>query len=392
VPGRPRQIARKFGLFSSTWLLLFSTAVTSANQDYPNGFADDPDFFPIGVWQQSPARAPAYKAIGVNTFVGLWQGPTEDQLTTLAKYDMFVVASQNDVALHSKNRGIIKAWLYGDEPDNAKPIGLGLYGSCVPANEVVRQTQQMKAQDGTRPVMINFGQGIANKYWKGRGPCTGDEDYYSVASRNVDILSFDIYPVGSETAQIKGKLEYVARGVTRLMNLAVNGQRVWTVIETTALDPARAVTPVELRAEVWMAIIHGARGLVYFVDEFSPAFREDAIFRHPEVVRQVAQENQLIKSLASVLNSPTLSGTIAVQSSEPIDILAKRVKNTLYVFAVAMANRASQPRFTLGGLHGTEVHVVGEKRGIAMTQGAFEDAFDGYGVHIYEIPLNDTAN
>ena len=37
--------------------------------------------------------------------------------------------------------------------------------------------------------------------------------------------------------QVKGKLEYVARGVSRLMNLAVGDQKVWAVIETTALDP-----------------------------------------------------------------------------------------------------------------------------------------------------------
>ena len=387
-----QQIANTFRYVFSIWLLLFSAAAASAGEDYPNGFPNDASFFPIGVWLQSPARAPAYKAIGINTFVGLWKGPTEDQLATLTKYDMFVVASQNNVALHSINRGVIKGWLHGDEPDNAQPIGLGLYGNCVPATEVVRKTQEMKAHDSTRPVMINFGQGIANEFWRGRGPCTGDENYYSIAARDADILSFDIYPVGSDTPQVKGKLEYVARGVSRLAKLAVNGQRAWAVIETTALDPAVAVTPAQLRSEVWMAIIHGAQGIVYFVHEFSPTTREDAIFSHPNVVNQVAQENELIWSLASILNSSALSGIISVQSSVPIATMAKRYKNTLYIFAVAMTNSASQPRFTLGELNGTEARVVGEKRNVAITRGAFEDAFGGYGVHIYEIPLNGGAD
>src|SRR5579863_7936901 len=63
-------------------------------ENYKNGFSPDPNFFPVGVWLQSPARAPAYKAIGINTYVGLWNGPTEDQLAALAKYEMFVVAPQ----------------------------------------------------------------------------------------------------------------------------------------------------------------------------------------------------------------------------------------------------------------------------------------------------------
>ena len=50
----------------------------------------------------------------------------------------------------------------------------------------------------------------------------------------------------------------------------------------------------------------------------------------------MAKENELIKSLAGVLNSPSLSETIGVQSSAPIDVLAKQIGNTLYVFAVAM--------------------------------------------------------
>lgn len=162
--------------------------------------------------------------------------------------------------------------------------------------------------------MINFGQGTANEFWRGRGPCNGDENYYSVAARDVDILSFDIYPVSSPTRQVNGKLEYVARSVTRLTKLAVDAQKVWAVIETTALLPGHAVTPAQLRAEVWMAIIHGAQGIVYFVHEFAPTFREDAIFRHPEVVNEVANENELIKSLAPVLNSPNLGGTVTNQA------------------------------------------------------------------------------
>lgn len=370
----------------TTFSVLGLVAASSTCQDYANGFPSDPGFFPIGVWTQSPARAPAYKAIGINTFVGLWKGPTEDQLAALTHYDMFVVASQNEVGLHSTNRGIIKGWLHDDEPDNARPIGFGLHGTCIPAIEVVRRTQEMKARDNTRPVVINFGQGVANKFWWGRGRCDGDENYYSVAARDADILSFDIYPVSSPIPQVHGKLEYVARGVTRLMNLAIGAQKVWAVIETTALLPGHAVTPAQLRTEVWMAVIHGARGIVYFVHEFAPAFREDAIFRHPDVVNQVANENELIKSLAPVLNSPNVDGAVTVQSRVPIATMTKRYQNTTYIFAIGMTNSASRPRFLLQGFDQATALVIGEERDVTITGGVLEDSFDGYGVHIYKTP------
>jgi hypothetical protein len=397
TPCARRQVVAAFRYLRPIWpvaffVLMFGMVAASAGEGYPNGFPNNPNFIPIGVWQQSPSLASAYKTIGINTFVGLWDGPTESQLAALAKYDMFVVASQNDVGLHSINRGIIKAWLHDDEPDNAQPIGPGLYGTCVPATEVVRRTHEMKAHDNTRPVVINFGQGVANKFWQGRGSCNGDDGYYSAAARDVDMLSFDIYPVASKTPQIKGKLEYVARGVTRLIDLAVDGQKVWAAIETTALDPEHAVTPAQVRAEVWMAIIHGARGIVYFVHEFAPTFRADAIFRHPDVVGEVAKENGLIKSLASVLNSPNLDGAIDVQPSEPIATMVKKYQNTMYIFAVAMTNSASHPRFTLEKSSGADALVVGENRSVPITGGIIEDAFGGYSVHIYEIPLIDAGN
>jgi hypothetical protein len=375
-----------------TWLtilsaLLLSVPATSAREVFPNGFPNDSGFFPIGVWNQSPARAPAYKAIGINTFVGVWKGPTEDQLAALTQYDMFVVASQNDVGLHSANRRIIKGWLHDDEPDNAQPIGFGLHGSCIPAIEIVRRTQEMKMHDNTRPIMINFGQGVANEFWRGRGPCSGDENYYSAAARGVDILSFDIYPLSSLIPQVRGKLEYIGSGVTRLMTLAVDDQKVWAVIEA-----ANAVAPAQLRAEVWMAIIHGVRGIVYFVHEFTPTFREDGIFRHPELVTKVADENKLIKSLATVLNSSNWGGTVTVQSRVPISTMTKRYQDTIYIFAIAMTNAASRPQFVVGGIKESRAFVVGEQRDVTVTQGVFEDSFDGYGVHIYEIPLTSALS
>jgi hypothetical protein len=351
-----------------------------------NGFPNDADFFPIGVWSQSPGNAASYKAIGINTFVGLYEGPTEQQLAALAEQNMFAVAEQNDIGLNSLNRHVVKAWMQGDEPDNAQPIGLGLHGSCVPAIEVARRTRQMKDRDPTRPVMINFGQGVANEFWRGRGRCNGDQGYYNIAIQGADILSYDIYPVASQTPQVKGRLEYVARGVTNLMKRAGNEQRVWMALETTALDPAHRPSAAQVRAEVWMALIHGATGIFYFVHEFKPNFREDAVFRYPDIVEELTKTNRTIKSLAAVLKSPSMTGTVAVSSTTPIATMVKVFENTTYIFAVAMQNSPSTVRITVGDGHDINARVIGEARSVSIVQGSFEDQFEGYGVHLYQIP------
>lgn len=355
--------------------------------DFPNGFPTDTHFFPIGVWDQSPSRAARYKAIGINTFVGLDKGPTEEQLSQLASQNMFAVVAQNDVGLTTRHPDVIRAWMQEDEPDNAQPMLFGMaHVTCVPANEVARRSREMKERDPTRPVMINFGQGVANEFWRGRGLCNGDQAYYNTAGQGADILSFDIYPVGSRTPQVKDKLEYVAQGVSNLVNMANNGQSVWAVIESSALNPAHRPTPAQVRAEVWMALIHGAAGIVYFVHEFEPTFREDAIFRYSDMVEEITRTNRLIRSLAPALKSPNLSGKVLIESRVPIATMVKVYEGTIYLFAVAMRNTPSSVRVTIAGGHRTNVRVIDEDRTLAISRGVFEDDFKGYGVHLYQIP------
>ena len=53
----------------------------------------------------------------------------------------------------------------------------------------------------------------------------------------------------------------------------------------------------------WMAIVRGARGLVYFVHEWQPNFSSNAIFRYPEITAAVTELNAEIRGLAPVINS-----------------------------------------------------------------------------------------
>jgi hypothetical protein len=271
--------------------LMIGNRAALADGTFRNGFPADTGFFPIGVWLQSPERAPRYQAMGINTIVGLYEGPTEAQLAELAKHGMFAIAEQNDIALGSVNGAVIKGWMQADEPDNAQPIGNGQYGPCIAVAEVARRSRTMKARDPTRPVLLNFGRGVADESWPGRGACTGDLDYYDAAIAGADILAFDIYPVASDTPHVRGRLEYVARGIANLKRRAAGGQAIWGVIETTAIEARQHVTPAELRAEIWMALIHGATGIVYFVHEWIGGFREDGIFRYPDTVAAVTKAN-----------------------------------------------------------------------------------------------------
>jgi hypothetical protein len=366
-------------------LTLCDAAQSSDIETFRNGFPADPNFFPVGVWLQEPRNAAEFKSIGVNTFVGLWQGPTEAQLSELAARGMFAVADQNETALRSQNARVIRGWMQPDEPDNAQTSALGGFGPCVPAATVRERTREMKRRDATRPVMINFGQGLANPYWKGRGSCTGDTEYYDIAMQGADIVSSDIYPVTSTIDPVRGKLEYVARATDELIRRARSGQTVWAVMETTFIQSQQRVTPEQLRAEIWMALIHGAKGIIYFVHEWTGGFREDGIFRHPEIVEEAKRNNQLIQTLAPVLNSGNVRNLVKV-SSPSISIMVKKYEDALYIFAVAMDQNAVTARLQLPVQDGT-AEVLGEARSIPFHGGILQDRFAGYGVRLYRVAL-----
>ncbi len=360
---------------------------------YANGLPTDPSYFPIGVWLQSPRFAPEYRAIGVNLFVGLYKGPTEDQLAELARNRMPVIATQNRVGLSSPNAKMIRGWMQGDEPDNAQSSIWGFDGSCIPAGEVARRSLAIKAMDPTRPVFLNFGRGVADPSWRGRGRCTGDLDYYVKAAIGADILSFDIYPVASDTLALAGQLDAPSRGVERLRAAARNGQRVWAIIETTHINSPRSrVTPDQLRSEALLALIQGANGLVYFAHEWTGGFRGDGLFRYPEIVQAVKDTNALVRRLAPVLNSPTIEGRITLSGAVPVATMLKQYDGELYLFAGSTAAKTGAVTFSIEGVSNARVEALDEERRLRLSNGEFSGAFDrGYQVHVYRISAHDRS-
>jgi len=353
-------------------------------------FPAQPDFIPVGVWLQNPRHAAYFRALGINTFVALWKGPTEAQLAEIANNGMYAVTEQNDTAFNSPHAHVIRAFMQPDEPDNAQRIAPGVHGDCVMPAEIRSRYEALKARDGSRPVLLNFGQGVANRGWVGRGSTCAKLDhdaYYREASRGADILSFDIYPpTDYRQPSVYGRLELVGDGVASLKRWSRPGQAVWAVIGAAHVnDPNRRPTVAEIRAQVWMALIHGARGLVYFLHEWQPSFREDAIFRYPEIAAGIGRINAEVEKLAPVLNASTPPLEVKVEAPVRIATLARRQGGSIYILAVSMEGRAARASFMLPGGGDIAGVALGEDRAVAARGGVLADDFPAYGVHLYRL-------
>lgn len=369
---------------------------------WKNGPAASEDFFPIAVWLQNPANAARFKAAGINLYVGLWRGPTASQLDQLKAAGMRVICSQNRLGLENRDNPVIAAWMHGDEPDNAQSLGEGKgWGPPVPAERIVRDYERIRAADPDRPVLLNLGQGVAWNNWVGRGVRRNHPEDYPEYVKGCDIASFDIYPVVHDSPEVKGRLEFVAAGVKRLVNWAGPDRLVWTCIECTHIsNPPAKATPAQVRSEVWMALIHGSRGLIYFVHQFRPEFREAALLDDPEMLAGVTAINQRIHSLAPVLNSPSISEGVEVKvhgssgaagvsagpvSFPPIAWMQKRSNGETYLFTVNMRNETVRASFSLASTPNAAVEVLDENRELSLSQREFSDEFKPYEAHLYRI-------
>ncbi len=379
------------------------------------------DYFPLAVWLQSPRNAAKYKDLGINLYVGLWKGPTEEQLAELKRAGMQVICAQNEVGLRHRNDPIIVGWMHGDEPDNAQPKKGGGYGPAIPPAEIIRRYLVMKANDPDRPVLLNLGQGIANEDWIGIG-CHWIEYYRYV--RGADIISYDIYPANSmdrfcpkkkgglqaatgpfEVDTPKGKvtvnlepiwsgkdcLFLVAKGVMRLRELTCDLKPIWNAIEVTHIrKDGVQPTPEMVRAEVWMSIIAGSKGIIYFCHTWYPKFNEWVPLTDRQVGEAMRKVNSEVTALAAAINAPHPGDIVSVEATGDAPVLAtwRYYDGAIYIFAVCMRAIPTAAVFTVRPrVRVTGVEVIGEGRRLRLNNRSFSDSFEPWEVHLYRIPV-----
>jgi hypothetical protein len=376
------------------WLVigLSFIEILSSGQNIGN-IADDPNFFPIAVWVQNPANAAAYKSNGINMFVGIWGGLDKVKFDYLKAAGVKVICDQNDFGLSRTNESTIYAWMHGDEPDNAQMNRkTRSYDPCIDPAVIIKSYEEVRRKDPLRPVYLNLGQGVSYINYIGRGTCRGDIDKYKVSAngylKGCDIASFDIYPVNNIDEETQNNLWYVAKGIDSLNNWTDKSKPVWCWIECTKIAERnpRKPTTAEVKAEVWMALIHGADGFGYFCHSFIPPADDAALLHDTVMIEAVKSINQQVTELAPVLNSPDTRGFATVVSSNnsvPVDVLTKTFDNTNYIFTVGMRNGFTTATFQI--TEGRIAEVIGEGRKISITDGKFSDEFTPYGVHLYKI-------
>ena len=342
---------------------------------------DGPNTWMLSVWMQNPVNSQRFQQVHMNLFTGLWQGITQAQLDDLSRTGMTAIGEQAGVWKDQGREGTIRGWLLGDQPDGAQLSEDGSSHPCIAPNQVIAQYGAMVANDPTRPVMLQLSRGLVEPDWVGRGSdCVNHPEHYPEYVKGGDIIAVVLYPIHAGLP-----LETVALAVERGRAVTHDEKPVIALIQASRINDTGRPTPAQIKAQVWMGIVHRAAGIEYFCHQIEPTLEETDCLDDAPTAAALEEINRQITELAPVLDTRPVANGVKV-AANGVDTLLKRYQDKTYLFAVEMRGTPSRASFTLRDFPpGATAEVLGEGRSIPVLNGEFADDFTGYGVHLYRI-------
>jgi hypothetical protein len=257
----------------------------------------------------------------------------------------------------------------------------------------------------------NYGKGVL--LWESDSDAARFINGRSGANSYQDVVATDLYWFTDPNERGGARYGFASsygddvRKVRRLD--AMDGKRmpVWHVVELGwpftegAAAGGRRISPGELRAAVWHALIAGARGIVYFDHNFGPGTPGSTILGEGyEDTRAMATAvNAQIKQLAPVLNAPFVTAGHSATDTMAGDVryMVKWSGGKFYLFAGADHGGGSAT-FTIpcvGDATATRLappNLPSEAASIPINAGSFSDTFaDKNSIHTYRIDGGSTC-
>jgi hypothetical protein len=264
--------------------------------------------------------------------------------------------------------------MHADEPDVKKP----------PTDPAILQAEyaEWKKAAPNLPVFLNFSGG---NVLGGKVP----KETYQAYMKSADWIGNDFYPVTGYNRP--DWLWKVGAAVDQLRDWSGDKPQ-FALIECSAQRLAwtpkntRGVTADELRAEVWHAVIHGVKGVVYFPQQFGGGFRYDAVPQ--KVALEMALQNKHLTELAAVLAS-TMNPKIDQKpaAAAPLEIGWRMSQNKLYLIALNFSDDIAKDQNIHLGADVAGVKSLWETGSPDLHNQAITDRFQPYQVRIYEIDM-----
>jgi hypothetical protein len=319
--------------------------------------------FPVMLIDQcTPAAVAQGRHLGINTFLNEHCDAisAHHQLTMIQRTSLAILPIQG----RSIRGSGLMGWTFPDEPEN---------NGWTPSSLRRAQPYVRGSADGLLSFVTTSG-GFFRAPYRDTKVATSA---FGQFARMADVAGFDLYPLG----HCQSDLSAVYDAQRAFINLA-GDMPTFQWIETGPFKPTYCggfkMTPAELKAEVWLAIVGGARGIGFFTHTWSPAHNAFDVS---------STLQQAMKQISSVLASvqPGLLGRTVLSSanSGSIKVVARVGTDRDYVFAVNTQRAPITVQVHVPQLHDGPLQVFGETRTVNVHGARFVDNFQPLTVHLY---------
>ena len=196
-----------------------------------------------------------------------------------------------------------------------------------------------------------------------------------------DVIWTDPYPIPS------GPVTVVA-DQTSACAKAIEGKPLWVVPQafdwsvwhTGKVNQVHRPTPEEERCMTYLALVHGAKGIIYWAHTGSRYYIHDYP-EHWAAVKKIAGE---LSYLSPILLTPDSKRKVTIEGGS-IDWMVKKLGGSTYVFAVNRETKDCHVTLALPGIGGSKAEALFEGRSISMDRESWTDDFKPLEVHVYKL-------
>lgn len=387
----------------------------------------DPNFYPIGVWQQTASRlyngktdAQNYSDIGINFNIAdvNWPGdqpaydavgwkhlPGGDGMADVTNANK----SANNVGYMIDDEADMNVWndpasFSADAMTRRSNLFRGSYkldaGGKIIIDSMTKLAQHNNdGIDASRPTYANYGKPMVapDGFIGYRYQNTYEADMKTYCDA-VDLVSGDYYGYTDPNSPGPQQGGWTYGGVIdNLREHCGPNKPLWGFVDTNhsfTNNDNGFITADQMEIATWNMVVHGANGIIYFAHHFNGAglVDEDGMLHYPDIAARAAQINAKLKSLAPILNSYTNSNVDVSATSTnniPVTTMYKVYNNSNYVFAMADGNSthidsgATTGTISVPVTTGTAT-VMDENRTVQIVNGKIVDNFSAYQRHIYK--------
>jgi hypothetical protein len=162
---------------------------------------------------------------------------------------------------------------------------------------------------------------------------------------------------------------------------------IWTGVQAYRKPraTARYPTPAEYRAQAYLAIIHGAKGLMWYGGSVTGGLFLDPAAGHWEDLKALARE---LRDLEPVLETHSQPPPTILPTDAPVSVTLKHVPGRRVLLSANRSLSTVEVTLIIPDPVSGEVIARGENRTIAVSEGRVHDRFAPLEVHVYEFPAD----